>query len=354
MSIKKLGIIGLGLIGGSVARAVRAKNKDVEIFAVSLDEAELRRAISDKNIDGYSLEKDGNLKVCDLVLICTPTERVLEDIEETFKITGDSALISDVGSVKGNILKRLPAGIRFVGGHPMTGTENGGYGNAKPHLFEQSYYVLVFPEGCTEADKQTMRELVSLVGGIALEIDGAAHDDAAAKISHLPHVLAYLLSEYALCDDNTKTLAAGGFKDITRIASSDPNLWRGIILGNKNNVIRAVEEFSALLNEFKNSVLLDDRAYIERLFNSAKLKRDGLSKICGGTDEFILECDVIDRAGSIAKITGALSKNKINILNVGITNSREGARGALNIKLGSMQDYINAKAVLKKKGFNIY
>jgi prephenate dehydrogenase len=354
MSIKKIGIIGLGLIGGSIARAVRAKNKDIEIFAVSLDEKELQRALSDKNIDCYSLEKDGNLKTCDLVLICTPTERAKEDIDGVFKITGDKVLISDVGSVKGNILKRLPAGIRFAGGHPMAGTQNSGYGNAKAHLFEQSYYVLVFPESCTDADKQTMYEFVAIIGGIALEIDKTAHDDAAAKISHLPHVLAYLLSEYALCDDNTKMLAAGGFKDITRIASSDPDLWRGIILGNKNNVIRAVEEFSALLNEFKNNVLLDDKDYIERLFKSAKLKRDGLSNIRSGEDEFILECDVVDRAGSIAKITGALSKSKINILNVGITNSREGARGALNIKLSSAQDYERAKTILKKKGFNIY
>ncbi|HEY8443430.1 MAG TPA: prephenate dehydrogenase/arogenate dehydrogenase family protein [Clostridia bacterium] len=345
-----IGVVGLGCIGGSIASSL-SKTQKYNIIGVDCDNDTLIYAFERGFIQlGHS---DLNiLKGCEVVFICTPIDTVSRIIGQVYEILGTSAVITDAASIKGGILDNLPQGIRFVGGHPMAGSEMGGIKAAKDYMFENAYYVLTPNSSTSQADLDCVAELVREMKALPVVVDAKTHDEAVAKISHLPHMVAYTMVNSCIDSDITKTLAAGGFRDITRIASSPSKMWLDIINLNKENILSQLEKMTQGLRELSDDIKNDRYDVIREKFEAARNKRDSIEKDKGRF--FSIRIDVKDVPGIIAKITLLLYKKKINIKNIYIENSREGeGSGALVISFENARMRERAIEVLKKKKFHI-
>ncbi|HEY8389340.1 MAG TPA: prephenate dehydrogenase/arogenate dehydrogenase family protein [Clostridia bacterium] len=346
---KSIGVVGLGCIGGSIAYAL-SRAGGYNIIGV------------DKDIDTltYAFEKDiiqlghtdlGILKGCEAVFVCTPIDMVSSTIDELYNILGTSCIITDTASIKGEIINNLPKNIRFVGGHPMAGAENGGIKAAKDFMFQNAYYVLTPAPDTAKEDLDYITDIVKKMQALPIVIDKDTHDLEVSKISHLPHMVAYTLVNNSINSDISRTLAAGGFRDITRIASSPSKMWLDIIKLNKNNILNQLESMNQGLNSLYQDIKSNNYAKIQELFESARQKRAEIEADKGRF--FLLRVYVKDVPGIIAKITLLLYKQKINIKNINIENSREGEGGALVISFENAFDRTRALEILKKKKFDI-
>ncbi|HEY8419078.1 MAG TPA: prephenate dehydrogenase/arogenate dehydrogenase family protein [Clostridia bacterium] len=345
-----IGVVGLGCIGGSIASSL-SKTGKYNIIGVDCDNDTLIYAFENDYIQlGHS---DLNiLKGCEVVFICTPIDTVSKIIGQVYDILGTSAIITDAASVKGKILDNLPKGIRFVGGHPMAGSEMGGIKAAKDYMFENAYYVLTPHTNTSQADLDFVTQLAREMGALPVLVDAQTHDNAVAKISHLPHMVAYTMVNACIDGDISRTLAAGGFRDITRIASSPSKMWLDIVSLNKDNILKQLDNLIEGLKELSGNIKNDQYEILREKFESARCKRDSIEK--GKGSFFSIRIDVKDVPGIIAKITLLLYKKKINIKNIYIENSREGeGSGALVISFENARMREIAKEVLKKKKFNI-
>ena len=229
------GFIGLGLIGGSIARALKRSCPQVRIMAYMRTRSKLEQAKADGIVDVILDGIDETLSQCDLIFLCTPVEYNAQYLRAIRPYLKDGALITDVGSTKMSIheeILRQGLADRFVGGHPMAGSEKTGYENSSDHLLENAYYIVTPPEGVSEVlplpeQPENVRRILAVaeaIGAIPMVLDYREHDRVVAAISHLPHLVASSLVNLVKDSDTPmgtmKQVAAGGFKDITRIASS--------------------------------------------------------------------------------------------------------------------------------------
>lgn len=338
--LQRIGIIGLGLIGGSMAKALKRRSKNIYLTAWDQDKEVIQKALTDGVIDhGADNLRDGFSEV-DLVFLCVPVFAMKPILLELKDILKPGCILSDVGSTKGEVMSlihELDLDHRFIGGHPLAGSEKSGYLASKANLFENAYYCLIPTEKSRTEDIGAVRHLVETMGALPLVLTGEEHDRATAAISHVPHVIAALLVNLVGVLDgpnnHMKTLAAGGFKDITRIASSSPELWAGICLSNKDLVLNTLEAFKGELVHFEEDLRQNRREGIQDFFRSARLLRDSFSDRKSLIQKtFDILVDVEDKPGIIAVIASALAQEGINIKNIGILNSRETEEGALEIQ----------------------
>jgi Prephenate dehydrogenase len=237
--MKTIGFIGLGLIGGSIAKAIRKFHPDYHILAYARHKETLAAALNSGVIDGVLEKEDERYKTCDYIFLCAPVEYNIEYLKYLKTVISDSCIITDAGSVKGPIheaVEKLEMDHCFIGGHPMAGSERSGFSNSSDHLLENAYYILT-PGGQVSLNKLTaFSELVDSLGAIPMVLTAEEHDFITAGVSHLPHIIASSLVNLVSALDNDaeymKTIAAGGFRDITRIASSSPVMWQQICLEN--------------------------------------------------------------------------------------------------------------------------
>lgn len=337
VSMKNIGIIGLGLIGGSLAKCFKNKIKDVNIVAMNRSEHSLIDAKSDNVIDYYSLNDMSIFKDCDIVFICTSVDKIPVYVEKLLPFIKKECIITDVGSTKKNIYNEMLKfkNINFIGGHPMAGSEQTGYKSAKGHLFENAFYILTPNDNVSKAMIDEMIVLVRLTGAVPLVLDPDCHDYTVAAISHVPHIIASALVNTVreLDDDNCymHSLAAGGFKDITRIASSSPEVWSSICNDNKEKILEVISRFKENIEEIELQIKADNCLY--DFFDEAREYRNTFANrvpitICTQYEIYI---DVADKPGAIATVATLLSVNNINIKNIGIINNREYSDGALQI-----------------------
>ena len=232
MRLQKIGFIGLGLIGGSIAKRLRILHKDLVIIATAGHAATIEAAYKEGLTDNASPCELSDFYDCDYIFLCTPVQKNMEYLRLLKGHVCDRCIITDVGSVKTDIHREVTAlgmEAQFIGGHPMAGSEKTGLANAREFLLENAYYILTPTAQTDPAALEDFKELVASLGAIPMVLDYEQHDYATAAISHLPHIIAYsLVNLVKSCDDRQetmKTIAAGGFKDITRIASSSPVIW---------------------------------------------------------------------------------------------------------------------------------
>ena len=232
MRLQKIGFIGLGLIGGSIAKRLRILHKDLVIIATAGHAATIEAAYKEGLTDNASPCELSDFYDCDYIFLCTPVQKNMEYLRLLKGHVCDRCIITDVGSVKTDIHREVTAlgmEAQFFGGHPMAGSEKTGLANAREFLLENAYYILTPTAQTDPAALEDFKELVASLGAIPMVLDYEQHDYATAAISHLPHIIAYsLVNLVKSCDDcegTMKTIAAGGFKDITRIASSSPVMW---------------------------------------------------------------------------------------------------------------------------------
>jgi len=363
MADKKVSIIGLGLIGGSLAKALREKVGIADVTAVSRSMEPLRQALQDGTIDRGFCEVNEYVWNSDIIFICTPVKTAIKYIETIAARVRPGCIVTDVGSTKAEITKYVD-GLEnapcFIGGHPMAGTEKMGYASSFAHLFENAYYILSPCRTTNSAAMETMAEIVRGIGGIPVVMDPAVHDRVTAGISHVPHIIAAALvnmvRENDTSDGKMRMLAAGGFRDITRIASSSPEMWESIIASNRDCITQVLSGYIEDLNSFKRYIESNDSESVLGFFESAKNYRDLFSKDRKGLIVPIHEItvDVVDKPGIIGEIATILGNNNINIKNINISNSREFEQGCLKITLPDSASVDDAFKLLDERGYRVY
>jgi len=362
----KIGIIGLGLIGGSIAKTLKQINSNhSDIIAYDSDIESLNKAKEDGVINKISPAIGSEFTGCNIVFICTPVSEIVPIVQTLLQYVAKDCIITDVGSTKSGILeqvKPLLAGTHayFIGGHPMAGSEKSGYTASTDYLFENAYYILT-PFGDTpEFIVFILHKIIERLGAIPIIVPETIHDQITATISHVPHIIAStlvnLVKQADTKDRYLHTLAAGGFKDITRIASGDPTMWENISFSNKVEIIKTIDDYIKLLNEFKLNLTTDNENAIFDFFKCAKLYRetftDGIQSVFAKT--YNLFVDVKDRPGSIATLATILSSNAVNIKDIGIVNNREFEEGVLRIVFKSENDRIQAHELLISHNYKVY
>ncbi len=339
----KIAIVGLGLIGGSLALALKeryyvigcSKNPQTEQYALKCGMVDEIRPIS-------------KLKGVDSVIVCTPLSVLKETVRKVYAVVGDSAVITDVGSVKG-LLKGEKG--RIVGGHPMAGTENSGIAAAKPHLFENAYYCIVPYENSAPADVEFVTRIAAAVKAKPVALSAEEHDLLAAKYSHMPHMCAYALSESVI--GGNLSIAGSGFMDSTRIACSDPEFWTEVFRLNRLNTLTVLDSFMSALGDMRDKLESEDYAGLRERIIRARDKRVELSAARNIESDYALTADVKDEVGSIGAVTALLVRGGVSIKNMNILNSREGVGGALRLEFASLHDSQIARRILSDAGYSV-
>lgn len=363
--MNKVGIIGLGLIGGSLAKALKQKCNINDIIAMDVESNALEKALNEGIINDFTTSIDEHFSDCDIIFICTPVKQISSYVKKLLPFIKDDCILTDVGSTKSAILNELnvildSTNFHFIGGHPMTGSEKAGYSASRGHLFENAYYILT-PQPSTPKEKiDQLKSIVVSIGAIPVILSPQYHDLVTASISHVPHVLAAALVNMVKALDSTDKymhkLAAGGFKDITRIASSSPEMWHNICMTNQKEILYVIDYLIEILTRFSSAVRNKEDDYIWNFFNSAKQYRDTFSSRSPGpfmkTYEIIV--DVVDEPGIIANIATLLSKHGINIKNIGIINSREYENGVLQIVFDDEKSQEKSIKLLEEMNYVIY
>ena len=352
-----IGIVGIGFLGGSLIKSLAKSSKVKNIVACDVNENSLKKAFSDGVITDYTLEINDKFKDCDIVFISTPVSYISEYAKKLEKVVKPECIITDTGSTKKTILEASKSLEReFIGGHPMIGSERSGYETSKDLLFENSYYIITKTEKNKPETVELLKELVLEIKAIPIIIDSAEHDYITASISHVPHVVAAALVNLVKELDNEeeimKTLAAGGFKDITRIASSDPTMWENICTENKDEILKVLGKLINILQGFEKNISKKDVVY--DFFDSSKKYRDSfINRKINGNTMPELNISVKDENGAIARITTLLSDNGIGIKNIEVLNNRENNFGALRVVVRNYDERDKGFDVLVSAGFEV-
>ncbi|GJM05636.1 MAG: hypothetical protein DHS20C09_16320 [marine bacterium B5-7] len=286
MLIDHLSIIGVGLIGGSLARALRKAKLVNRVTGCNRNEDTLKKAVELDVIDDYALNIDEAVAGADVVVIGTPlstTEKILPQIVASLK---PNAVLTDVGSAKGSVVKAAQKVMGdkftyFVPGHPIAGTEQSGVEASFAELFI-NHRVILTPLEVTDASAHKLiTAMWQAVGADVIDLDVKHHDDVLAATSHLPHMLAYALVDCLAGMQEREEIfkyAAGGFADFTRIASSSPEMWHDICFSNRDALLNALELFSEHISDIKGAIENSDSEQLLSIFKRAKQARDQFTK----------------------------------------------------------------------------
>ncbi len=277
-TIETLAVVGVGLIGGSIARAAKTRGLARHVVGVGRSLARLEEARQRGVIDEAAGDLRDAARRAELVIFCTPVDRIVEGVRTAADASPVGALITDAGSVKGCICRALvqglPAGIEFVGSHPLAGSERQGFEHADAQLFENRVCVVTPVESSSRPAVDRVKAFWKRLGATIIEMKPEAHDKALAETSHLPHLAAAALAG-TLSAENT-ALAASGFRDTTRIASGDSELWSAILLGNRDEVLASLSRYDTSLTRFRRALEQNDSAALKELLKAAKSKRESV------------------------------------------------------------------------------
>ena len=362
----RIAIAGLGLIGASLAAALRQAYPGIRLFGADIDERTCEIAVAKGWVDGATAPdapafRDFVLQA-DLAVVATPVD-ASESILRLLAEWGFEGVITDTASTKAHLAQVaseiLPHPHNYVPGHPMAGSEVNGIEGARPDLFKGAYWILC-PDASTPPEHFTrLHELVTGMGARVIALKREDHDQSVAIVSHVPHFMAsslmQLASRHADKDRSLMRLAAGGFKDITRIASSSPQMWQDICLANSESIDYFLSHFEKQIEDFRHMIAEKDGASIQDEFHTAGDYRDSIpakksSVIARSYDLFI---NIDDRAGAIATIATILSVNGISIKNIGIIHNREYVDGVMKLELYKEDDEKKARELLIQNRYDI-
>ena len=357
------GFIGLGLIGGSIARAIRKFYPKSRLIAYDTNQEALKQAAADGVIDlplSFISEKFSD---CDYIFLCAPVSDNDKNLIEIRKYLSPACLLTDVGSVKTDIHKHIEqAGLenQFIGGHPMAGSERTGYINSRALLLENAYYILTPGKGVLPETISAFSDLIASLGAIPMVLTCKQHDFITGAVSHLPHVIAASLVNLIKQSDSEeglmKLIAAGGFKDITRIASSSPAMWQQICLTNRENISELLGRYITSLNEIKEEIDASQSRRLYQFFDEARNYRDSFIDAGSGPikKSYSIRIDIADEPGALAAIATILALHQISIKNIGIVHNREQEDGVLRVEFYHEESIEKASEILRSKGYNVY
>jgi prephenate dehydrogenase len=258
--IRRLAIVGVGLLGGSVAKAARAGRLARHIIGVGRDPERLRPAVDDGTLDLAVTDLDAGVREADVIMLAAPVLAIEGLLERVWRAAADGALITDVGSTKRNIVRAaerlaVTRPLAFVGSHPLAGSEQAGYRVARVDLFHGATVVVTPTERTDLAALKKTSELWEALGARVTSLDPETHDRTVAAISHLPHLIACALVDGAVrVEPGALELAARGFRDTTRIAGGDPDMWTEIFLANRDALTAGIEAFRQALGDLQRVI----------------------------------------------------------------------------------------------------
>ncbi|MFK9093454.1 prephenate dehydrogenase [Bacillus salipaludis] len=342
-------VIGLGLIGGSLALCIKKEHNDAVIIGFDINSEQARLAKMLGVIDEIAGNIYDGAIDADVIIIAAP----VTETEQLLQLLADiplksEVIVTDTGSTKSKIVgsaSRLKQrGITFIGGHPMAGSHKSGISAAKEILFENAFYLLTPEEQIDDTKVETLKEWLVGTNAKFLTITPENHDYLTGIVSHFPHIIAAAIvrqtEKLSEAEGLIPRLAAGGFRDITRIASSSPGMWKDILLHNRDILIELLDKWQEEMNGVKRLLEKENSVAILDYFQQAKQFRDGLpQKEKGAIPAFYdLFVDIPDYPGVVSEITGYLAKEKISITNIRILETREDIIGVLVISFQTDED----------------
>ncbi|BDZ30555.1 prephenate dehydrogenase [Lactiplantibacillus sp. WILCCON 0030] len=356
-------IHGLGLIGCSLARAIKLGHPDVTIVGSDVQPASLSYAKQHQFVDEVTTDFSKAALDAEVIILAGPVSVITADLATLAQLTlKPNVIVTDVGSTKQTVMAAAQPlqqqGITFIGGHPMAGSHKSGVAAGRADLFENAFYFLV-PGVASKTAVAQLQELLAATKVKWLTVTPRQHDRLVGQLSHLPHVVAAALvnqTQLALADSPMGLrLAAGGFKSVTRIASSDPTMWTAILLNNPTVVVSQLQAFSAELATVTTAIEAGDGQALTEFFTAAKTTRDHLGpEHLGSLPNFYdLFINIPDRAGAIAAVTQRLAQANLSLVNIHILEIREEVDGVLQLTFGNAATHDAAVALLAAADYQI-
>ncbi|WP_078596910.1 prephenate dehydrogenase [Evansella clarkii] len=354
---KRVLVLGLGLIGGSLSLNVKKEHPGCTLIGWDADDKVNKLALSLKIVDETAVDYKKEAVNADLIILAVPVQSAVEMLGELSELQlKKDCIITDVGSTKTTIMDKARVfsekGAAFIGGHPMAGSHKTGVTASNERLFENAFYILTPPEGTPASKIIQLQNWLRGTRSKFIELHPEEHDRFAGMISHLPHIIASSLvlkaGEMGKENPIVSRLAAGGFRDLTRIASASPAMWRDILLHNRQVLLEMLQEWDGALQEVKNMLEEEDKIGIYNFFAEAKALRDQLpARKKGALMPFNdLYVDIPDHPGVISDVTGILAKKEISLTNIRIIEAREDIMGVLQLSFRSREDLVTAKQIL--------
>lgn len=356
---KTIYIAGLGLIGASMALGIRRDHPEYKILGYNRSQTSRDIALERGMIDRATDDFASFAPLADVIILTLPIKQTIVFIQELAGLNlKEGVIISDAGSTKSDIVdaaEQYLAGkpVRFVGAHPMAGSHKTGAASADVNLFENAYYIFT-PSDLTSPD--TLDEMKALLSGLHarfIEIDAKEHDRVTSQISHFPHILASGLMEqtavYAREHEMTRRFAAGGFRDMTRIAESEPGMWTSILLSNREAIIERIEDFKERLDGIGQAISKGEEEQIWNFFNQAREQRQAMEIHKGGgvDSSYDLYVDVPDEEDVILRILELLRGTSLVNIHINEEN-REDVHGILQISFKNAQDLERAERLISE------
>ncbi|AXX64785.1 prephenate dehydrogenase [Bombilactobacillus bombi] len=359
----KVLIKGLGLIGSSLALAIKQAHPTITLIGCDIDAASLSYAQQQNIIDISTTDFSTAAPQADVIILASPVNIIIKDLQLLATLTlKPHVLITDVGSTKQTIVKAAKPlqqqGIAFIGGHPMAGSHKSGVTAGRIDLFENAFYFLV-PQLTSPQIIAQLQDLLSATHVKWLTVTPQQHDRIVGQLSHLPHIVAAgLVNETQTTLQNSPLglrLAAGGFKTLTRIASSDPTMWTTILLENAPLISAQLQDYIAALSQIQTDLKNLNKPAIEQFFTNAKITRDHLGPQQLGSlpNFFDLFLNIPDQVGAIADVTQLLAKGHINLVNIHILEVREDIDGVLQLTFDNAKNQQQAANLLRAANYQI-
>ena len=339
-------VVGLGLIGCSVALAL--KNAGWNVSGTDINEEASKKAVDAGVIDGTEL-----VDTTALVVVATPSSRVVSSVEEILSLlTSSSVIVTDVAGIKETIVDQI-SDTRFIGGHPMAGSEQRGLAGARADLFLGATWVLTPTERTLPEQYSQLHGYLREIGANVVAVSPKDHDRLVAIASHVPHLLAgSLMNEAADAAEQDAVLlqlAAGGFRDMTRIAAGDPAIWPDVLLDNKVAVLESLESVGRRIENLRDALKSEDRQAITATLQKASVARRHLPGRALNSENLVyVRVRLTDRPGSLASVTSTASELLVNIYDIEIAHSAEEAQGMLLLAVDASQSELLISALLNK------
>ncbi|MCR8642277.1 prephenate dehydrogenase [Paenibacillus sp. N1-5-1-14] len=359
MTKTRIAIFGVGLIGGSLALCLKGK-PGYTIVGHSPSQKSVDKMLQMQVVDEATTSMVEAVVDADVIVLCVPVSLLDTYLEELATLPlKEGCILTDVGSTKGSIAacaSRLNLKhVHFIGGHPMAGSERSGIEAASSHLFENAFYVLCPSEGTPQPAIDRLTDLLYWTKAQIIQVNPQEHDEIVGAISHLPHIIAVALVNQ-VCDYNDsnslyKLLAAGGFRDITRIASSEPTIWRDILINNRDILLKLLGDWNTKVDEFIQLLENEDAEGIASQFQKANDFRRSVPDRRKGMlpSQYDIYVDIPDQPGIIGAIATQLGQQQINLSNLHIFESRDYVPGILRLSFRKQDDADRAAQLLHEQ-----
>ncbi len=355
----KILIIGLGLIGSSLARAIKKGHPNYYLIGSDTNQASLKYAQSSSLVDETTTDFTTSALRADVIILATPVQMIIADLQILSQLPlKPQVLITDVGSTKQQIMQAAQAvqkrGFTFIGGHPMAGSHRSGVAAGSVQLLENAFYFLV-PEATSSRAVSQLKNLLCATHNQWLVVDSRQHDRIVGQISHLPHIMAAALVNQAQTELQDFPLglkiAAGGFKSTTRIASSDPQMWTDILLTNNHLLITQLQDYIQKLIQIKKALQNQDPLEIKAFFTKARDTRQQLTK--NPNKEFCLTLTITAVPEAIKNIVDILFSANLNLINIHISPIKQDNTSHLQLSFNNQTNLSKATNLLKAAGYQI-